>query len=189
MPIQGFDTQQTEIIGRNWLINELMLAGYEVSLPLRDNGVDLIVGLPGFPWMLPIQLKTSTNRSIPIHKKYLGRNVGIAYVLLGEKASALPATSADVYKPVPGTSDYSSRLLLLSPRTANNLPVLMGYKYAPETKSYYLNWTAKKADHWLNRHMFESRTGVREGLHRLYLTVAGENQISVPPNAHRLPPR
>lgn len=189
MRFHGFDTQQTEIIGRNWLINELMIAGYEVSLPLRDNGVDLIVGLPGFPWMLPIQLKTSTNRSISIQRKYLGRNVGIAYVLLGEKAGALPATPADAYDPVVGTNDYSARLLLLSPRTANNLPGLIGYKYAPEAKSYYLKWTAKKVTDWLSMHMFESREGVREAVHTLYLNVAGENLISVPPNAHRLPPR
>lgn len=189
MPIPGLDTQQTEIIGRNWLINELMLAGYEVSIPLRDNGVDLIVGLPDFPWMLPVQLKTSTNRKIAIDKKYLGRNIGIAYVLLGDKAGALPAKQADAYDPVPGTNDFSARLLLLSPRTANNLPIQMGYKYEEDHISYYLTWTTKKAKDWLEPHMHESREKVREGIHRLFLSVASETQSTPHPRFHTLPPR
>jgi hypothetical protein len=189
VPIPGLDTQQTEIIGRNWLVNELLLAGYEVSIPLRDNGVDLIVGLPEFPWMLPLQLKTSTNRSIAIDKKYLGRNIGIAYVLLGEKAGALPAIPADAYGPVPRTNDYSARLLLLSPRTANNLPLQIGRKYEADAVSYYLNWTTKTLKPWLEQHIYESREGVREGIHKLFLSVASETLAPAHPRHHTLPPR
>jgi hypothetical protein len=36
------DTQLTELIGRNWLVNELLRAGLEVATPLRDRGIDLI---------------------------------------------------------------------------------------------------------------------------------------------------
>lgn len=189
MPIAGLDTQQTEIIGRNWLINELLLAGYEVSLPLRDNGVDLIVGLPDFPWMLPLQLKTSTTRNISIDKKYLGRNIGIAYVLLGEKAGALPTIPADVYGPVPSTNDYSARLLLLSPRTANDLPLQIGRKYGVNDVSYYLNWTTKSLKGWLEPHMYETREGVREGIHKLFLSVSSETLSPAHPRHHTLPPR
>jgi len=36
------DTQTIEILGRNRLVTELISAGIEVALPLRDHGVDLI---------------------------------------------------------------------------------------------------------------------------------------------------
>lgn len=36
------DTQQTEIMGRNRLVNELIAAGIEVSIPIRDSGIDVI---------------------------------------------------------------------------------------------------------------------------------------------------
>ena len=36
------DTQMIEIMGRNRLIDELLRAGLEVALPLRDRGIDLI---------------------------------------------------------------------------------------------------------------------------------------------------
>lgn len=31
-----------EILGRNRLVDELLVAGLEVALPLRDRGIDLI---------------------------------------------------------------------------------------------------------------------------------------------------
>jgi hypothetical protein len=36
------DTQVVEVLGRNRLVNELLLAGVEVAIPVRDKGVDLI---------------------------------------------------------------------------------------------------------------------------------------------------
>ena len=37
------DTQVVELIGRSRLIIELLGAGLEVAVPIRDRGVDLIV--------------------------------------------------------------------------------------------------------------------------------------------------
>lgn len=36
------DSQVVELLGRNRLIEELLLAGLEVALPLRDRRIDLI---------------------------------------------------------------------------------------------------------------------------------------------------
>ena len=48
------DPQQVEIIGRNWLVGELVRAGLEVADPVRDNGVDLLASAPHFIWTLPL---------------------------------------------------------------------------------------------------------------------------------------
>ena len=40
------DPQFVEILGRHYLITELMRAGIEVAEPVRDRGVDLVVS-PG----------------------------------------------------------------------------------------------------------------------------------------------
>jgi hypothetical protein len=39
------DTQIVEILGKNFLINQLLLAGVEVAIPVRDAGIDLVVYL------------------------------------------------------------------------------------------------------------------------------------------------
>ncbi len=36
------DTQKTELLGRNRLIDELLRDGMEVAAPIRDLGVDLV---------------------------------------------------------------------------------------------------------------------------------------------------
>ncbi len=36
------NSQIVELIGRNYLVSELLKAGFEVATPLRDRGVDLI---------------------------------------------------------------------------------------------------------------------------------------------------
>lgn len=67
------DTQIKEIIGKNRLVNELLEAGLEVALPLRDRGIDLIAyldvgdGLSRFV-AVPIQMKASTR--FIIDRKY-----------------------------------------------------------------------------------------------------------------------
>ncbi len=65
------DTQVIEIIGRNRLIDELLRAGLEIAVPLRDRGIDLIVyaDLPAF-FARPIQMKAASGRSFSINKKY-----------------------------------------------------------------------------------------------------------------------
>lgn len=81
------DTQQVEIIGRNLLVSCCIADGVEVSLPMRDRGIDVIV----FDDMcengrfkaLPVQLKSSSDRSFSVHKKYdKFPNLLMAYVWL-----------------------------------------------------------------------------------------------------------
>lgn len=80
------DTQALEIIGRNHLINELLLAGLEVALPIRDRGIDLIAYLDLGDQIsaftaFPIQLKASTKSSFSLDGKYEKfPNLVIAYV-------------------------------------------------------------------------------------------------------------
>lgn len=69
------DTQAIEIIGRNRLVNELLQAGLEVALPLRDRGIDLIAyadtgeGLTSFV-ACPIQMKAASGKAFSIDRKY-----------------------------------------------------------------------------------------------------------------------
>jgi len=80
------DTQKTEIIGRNRLINELLEAGLEVAMPIRDRGVDLIAYIDIDDEIdrfiaFPIQLKVSTDRRFSVMRKYNRfPNLIIAYV-------------------------------------------------------------------------------------------------------------
>lgn len=71
------DRQQVEVVGRSWLINELMYAGFEVALPMRDRGVDLLVSPDDYAWTLAVQLKTSRESVMQVHRKYLGRPLAI----------------------------------------------------------------------------------------------------------------
>ena len=68
------DTQQVELIGRNLLTSALMSDGYEVALPLRDRGVDLLVyrdlDESGQFIARPIQLKASSKRAFGFDAKY-----------------------------------------------------------------------------------------------------------------------
>ena len=54
----SMDSQQVELIGRNWLISELVRVGLEVATPVRDNGVDLLVSRADYSWSQPLQVKT-----------------------------------------------------------------------------------------------------------------------------------
>lgn len=71
------DAQTIEIIGRNKLINELLKAGLEVALPMRDRGIDLIayvdIGrdekLQSFV-ACPLQMKAATLCSFGVNQKY-----------------------------------------------------------------------------------------------------------------------
>ena len=62
------DTQVIEILGRNRLVDELLLAGLEVALPERDRGIDLIayvdlVDSAASFAAVPIQMKAASARS------------------------------------------------------------------------------------------------------------------------------
>ncbi len=39
---KSIDPQVVELLGRNKLISDLLRAGLEVALPMRDRGIDLI---------------------------------------------------------------------------------------------------------------------------------------------------
>ncbi len=69
------DTQTIEILGRNRLVNELLLSGLEVAIPMRDRGIDLIayVDLAAKTTKftaVPIQMKVASTRAFSIDKKY-----------------------------------------------------------------------------------------------------------------------
>ena len=69
------DAQVNEIIGRNRLVDELLRAGLEVAVPLRDRGIDLLAyedtgdGVTLFR-SRPIQMKAASKESFGIYGKY-----------------------------------------------------------------------------------------------------------------------
>ncbi|MEM9065279.1 MAG: hypothetical protein AAGB51_07295 [Planctomycetota bacterium] len=80
------DSQQTEILGRQLLIHQIVSAGFEVALPIRDRGVDLVVysdlvdDTTEFV-SVPIQMKAATRASFSIQQKYAKiSNLVLAYV-------------------------------------------------------------------------------------------------------------
>jgi hypothetical protein len=80
------DSQVIELLGRNRLVDELLRAGLEVALPLRDRGIDLIAyadsgeGVPAFVGR-PIQMKAASGQSFSIDRKYTAfPNLILAYV-------------------------------------------------------------------------------------------------------------
>lgn len=80
------DTQVIEILGRNRLTDELLLAGLEVAVPMRDRGIDLIayldlsVEVSSFI-AIPIQMKAASLRSFSLYRKYEKfSNLILAYV-------------------------------------------------------------------------------------------------------------
>jgi hypothetical protein len=72
------DKQQIGIIGKHILIANLLAAGLEVAEPIRDRGIDLIVFRDGKEESeksvkfaaRPIQLKTSSDRTFELYRKY-----------------------------------------------------------------------------------------------------------------------
>jgi hypothetical protein len=80
------DGQIVEILGHNQLTSELFRAGLEVSLPVRDRGIDLIAYADLFTNVQafvarPIQMKAASNRSSGLDQKYAKfPNLLIAYV-------------------------------------------------------------------------------------------------------------
>jgi hypothetical protein len=80
------DTQIIELIGRHHLTSELLRAGLEVAMPIRDRGIDLIAyvdidsRLSQFV-SCPIQMKAAMGRSFSVAAKYERvRNLLMAYV-------------------------------------------------------------------------------------------------------------
>jgi hypothetical protein len=82
----NMDTQTIEILGRNRLVDELLVAGLEVAMPLRDRGIDLIayVDLAAAASKfaaVPIQMKAASKRAFSIDRKYAKiSNLVLVYV-------------------------------------------------------------------------------------------------------------
>jgi hypothetical protein len=69
------DSQMVELVGRNWLVTELLRANLEVARPERDRGIDLIaykdLDHPAADFIAcPIQMKAHSDRSFSVHQKY-----------------------------------------------------------------------------------------------------------------------
>jgi len=91
------DTQLIELEGRNRLIESILSAGLDVALPIRDDGVDLIVyrrkGEDVFN-ARPLQLKTATKPRFTVDRiKYEGRHGLIMAYVWGQDRSTIYALS------------------------------------------------------------------------------------------------
>lgn len=99
--MQGSDSQVVELLGRNRLIDELLQAGLEIALPMRDRGIDLIAYVELAATVetftaCPIQMKASSRPAFGLHSKYRRvRNLIIAhvwYVQGGEESISFATT-------------------------------------------------------------------------------------------------
>lgn len=68
------DPQLIEVLGRNWLVGQIMQAGLEVAIPERDHGIDLIlfkdIDLSKKFTAYPIQMKAATKGVFSLNPKY-----------------------------------------------------------------------------------------------------------------------
>jgi hypothetical protein len=73
-------SQQTEAIGKAYFLTAAIKAGYGVAHPVFDDGIDLILFKDRPFFAYAVQLKVATNRIFAVHRKYLERDIYIAYV-------------------------------------------------------------------------------------------------------------
>ena len=69
------DSQLTELVGRHFLISQLIASGLEVATPIRDRGIDLIAYLDLNAetdqfLACPIQMKASKEARFSLEQKY-----------------------------------------------------------------------------------------------------------------------
>jgi len=68
------DTSHIEAAGRDWLVRQLLDAGFEVAYPDRDRDVDLIVSATAETGRRSVacvmQMKASAGRTFTVHRKY-----------------------------------------------------------------------------------------------------------------------
>jgi hypothetical protein len=78
------DPQQIELLGRNRLVNEIIRAELEVSIPIRDRGIDLIAYADRAERFssCPIQMKSSQSEGrFQIDRKY-EKSAGIIFAFV-----------------------------------------------------------------------------------------------------------
>ena len=68
------DTQQIEILGRNFLTSLFVAEDIEIAIPIRDKGLDLIafksISAQGRFRAIPVQMKAFSGRGFSVHRKY-----------------------------------------------------------------------------------------------------------------------
>jgi hypothetical protein len=119
-----YATTRIELLGQLWLSTQLTLAYVETAHPARDTGTDLIAYDRDLTWFLAIQLKVLNTSGFRAEAKYLGRQLGLIYVILGVSDGG-PADR-------PATEAY-----LLTPEQAWELPTELGRKWDPADHNYY----------------------------------------------------
>jgi hypothetical protein len=85
MKPQKVDTQLIELAARHRLVESILAADLDVAMPLRDDGVDLIVYSQRAARVFsarPVQLKTATKPRFAIDRNKFGSRAGLimAYV-------------------------------------------------------------------------------------------------------------
>lgn len=104
------DSQTIELLGRNRLVDELLLAGLEVAVPLRDRGIDLIAyvdlaAVASTFVAVPIQMKAASTRAFSLDVKYARiSNLVLTYVW-GLQAPEHAQTFALTYKEALGVAE------------------------------------------------------------------------------------
>jgi hypothetical protein len=119
-----YATTRTELLGQLWLSAQLTLADVETAYPARDTGTDLIAYDRDLAWFLPVQLKVLNTSGFRAEAKYLGRQLGLIYVLLGLPDGG-PACR------------LATEAYLLTPEQAWGLPTELGRKWDPADHNYY----------------------------------------------------
>jgi len=70
----NLDNFALEVVGKNWLVSELLKAGFQTAVPSYDKGIDLIAFRPPnkneMLKAVPLQLKVSKNEVFSLNSKY-----------------------------------------------------------------------------------------------------------------------
>lgn len=100
------DAETLALIGRNRLVNELLEAGIEVALPMRDKGIDLFAYLDTKETTVvaPIRLRASSGRSFAIDQK-LEKVPRLIHAFVWGVGTDKPTTYALTHKEALGVAD------------------------------------------------------------------------------------